>query len=904
VQWALLLPPLPGQDDRATQNNDTALNQALQQSFADLQSGAFSSAATQLTRLSEQYPDDPTVWRLLALSRLVLNDKPQALAAAQRAVETAPDSTAALITQSYVAQSMFDIPAAMQLAEQALAHAPQDILALVQLARLQFGSDDIERAWQTMERAYRFAPENAEVQNLRGFLLLARLDNDGAITAFQRSIELNPRLGEPHLGLALSYMRRGDQAPALKEMATAVLLQPRQSLLLSYWAKMLYQVKRFDKALQMLQLAKSYDPQDPTPLLYEALIRRDLNQPTAAIQSLNQAIVLNDRRGVYRSRFLLDRDLAVKNIDLSQLYNQLGLSDWAKHKAFASIKQDYTNYSAHLLLAGALAKEEDRAWEQASEALLARLLQPANVNDFSSFNEYTALFEQPALEGNLSIARGNQDTWQGEFQLYGSSPQNHLAFNLGAIHIADDGWRDDNGNRFRGIAGTLKWDVTPSDSLLFTVAHGERRILDEFYPRFEADFPSDPFDQQENRSSRYEIGYRHRFAPRSDLLLYISRVDIRGSQSEHSSRQLFDTPDPTLETFAEADTESPYYQAQGQYTVAAGAHQLTIGTIHYWIDDNIDVVADDFFQQGDDATFLGSGRVDNQLDKRLQSYYIHDTWQMAPAWIVEAALYYDRFDDSNALENIEWELNEINPRLGVVWTATAQDTFRIAAFRYLTPIISARLDPMDVAGVSVVRNGLEGSLAKEIDLVWEHEWPGGFFSANAFYLEKQYARKIRRLDTEPTLETEQGKSKGLELSWNQLLPWPGTGLAARYRYLDSDDDAIYQLASGGSLPSLKRQEHLATLELNYVNPNGFSAAVTQTFRNIDSHAAERPNEDIWLTDVRLGYEFSGKRGAFQLEVQNLFDHQFNWVQDPFASSGQFSAPQPSRQFLATFSINF
>ena len=76
---------------------------------------------------------------------------------------------------------------------------------------------------------------------------------------------------------------------------------------------MLYEIERFDKALDMLDRAAELDPRDPTPFFLKAIIFRDLNRPGEAIRTLNHAVKLNDNRAVYRSRYLLDRDLAVKN---------------------------------------------------------------------------------------------------------------------------------------------------------------------------------------------------------------------------------------------------------------------------------------------------------------------------------------------------------------------------------------------------------------------------------------------------------------------------------------------------------------------------------------------------------------------------------------------------------------
>ena len=181
-------------------------------------------------------------------------------------------------------------------------------------------------------------------------------------------------------------MRDGNTEAAFKQMAMAVLLEPQRAVLYSYWGKMLFQVGHFSKALNAFNRARSLDPKDPTSEYYKAILLRDLNRPGEAIRASKNAVALNDNRAVYRSRFLLDQDLAIRNTKLSGLCRELGLNAWARNKALASIKYDYTNFDSHLFYAGSLSQAEDRSYSFTSEALLARMLQPANVNTFNNFN--------------------------------------------------------------------------------------------------------------------------------------------------------------------------------------------------------------------------------------------------------------------------------------------------------------------------------------------------------------------------------------------------------------------------------------------------------------------------------------------------------------------------------------
>ena len=70
---------------------------------------------------------------------------------------------------------------------------------------------------------------------------------------------------------------------------------------------------------------------------------------------------------------------------------------------------------------------------------------------------------------------------------------------------------------------------------------------------------------------------------------------------------------------------------------------------------------------------------------------------------------------------------------------------------------------------------------------------------------------------------------------------------------------------------------------------GLRFNVAQTYRHIDFEQSVRDTEHIWLTDVSFGYELPNKRGTIGVAVNNLFDNQFNWVQDPFVSTGRVPA---------------
>ena len=339
---------------------------------------------------------------LLALIAIARGEASLALQEAQAGVRFSPNSPAAFMVLCQAQKALFNLDSAMANVSEAIRLDPSYVPALVLKAELLFGSDQTEKALEVSETAFRLAPHDPDLLNLRGFLFLAMRKVEQARASFCSALKQSPKMAEPHLGMALIHMRQGKPAEAFEEITTAVLLDPRRSVFMSYWAKMLYQVKRFDRALEVLESAEKLDPRDPTPLLYRAIILSDLNRPTDALLALNRAVALNGDRAVYRSRFLLDKDLAVKNVNQTIIYSDLGLAEWARSKALASVKTDYHNSAAHTFLAGSLLAMGDRLRAGASENYLGLMMQQANLNSLNTFQDYTCFFEKPNFSGALS----------------------------------------------------------------------------------------------------------------------------------------------------------------------------------------------------------------------------------------------------------------------------------------------------------------------------------------------------------------------------------------------------------------------------------------------------------------------------------------------------------------------
>ena len=225
--------------------------------------------------------------------------------------------------------------------------------------------------------------------------------------AFQRAIELDQGDPVPRLGLGLAMIREGDLSEGRREIEVAASLDPGNAVVRSYLGKAYFEEKRPGLDTREYTLAKEVDPLDPTPWFYDAIAKQTTNQPVEALESLQEAIELNDNRAVYRSRLLLDADLAARSASLGRVYSDLGFQDVALVEGWKSVNTDPTNFSAHRFLADSYAALPRHEVARVSELFQSQMLQPLNMTPIQPRLAESNLFLISAGDGGLHGARAN-----------------------------------------------------------------------------------------------------------------------------------------------------------------------------------------------------------------------------------------------------------------------------------------------------------------------------------------------------------------------------------------------------------------------------------------------------------------------------------------------------------------
>src|SRR5207247_7388953 len=224
-----------------------------------------------------------------------------------------------------------------------------------------------------------------------------------------------------------------------------------------------------------LGLARRIDPKDPSPWLYSALLNQQENQINEGVRDLERSRELNDNRGVFRSRLLLDQARAVRSANLAAIYRDAGMTDVSVREASRAVNSDYANYSAHLFLANSYNALRDprqinlryeTPW--LSEYLTANLLAPVQAGALSPYvtqQDYAKLFERNRFGLNSAteyLSRGDWLQSAVQYGIYGN-----FSYAAEVNYRSEHGQRPNNDLEQLTTTLRLKQQITPQDTLFF-----------------------------------------------------------------------------------------------------------------------------------------------------------------------------------------------------------------------------------------------------------------------------------------------------------------------------------------------------------------------------------------------------------------------------------------------------
>ncbi|MGJ8641231.1 MAG: TonB-dependent receptor domain-containing protein [Opitutaceae bacterium] len=684
-----------------------------------------------------------------------------------------PNGATAWLARSYTLQANEQLTEALEAARKATTAAPNFGYAWSRLARLYFSVDDIDGMQHALKQAEAISPENAEVFTLKGFHAAAVGDMASARTAFEQAISIAPGYADAWLGLGLVRFNQGEEAAALQDLLAAAALEPNRSILRSYLAKAFAEKEqgRFPlesnestaKAVHELELAKALDPADPTPWLYSALVKQKANRPNEAIADLQKSIRLNDNRSLFRSKLLLDRDLAVRQSNLADVYNQAGLPTQALTEAGKAVTNDYLNFSSHDFLQQAYTKRLDptRLAQRydtvvSNELFLRNILAPVGAGIASqrvTEQEYSSFFDQTGWSGSTSASYDSRE--RTEFSLFATYAGDKYA---AGIELLKRDWDEHHFNDHLEEDGALvhfKYDFTEKDRIYAMLLYNHSEQGDVRYTpnlgatsRAVRDYTIDPdgrtifsatttsgleIDPVYGRDPELEVrqwqeplaflSYAREWNEENTTLFLFGRTDLHTEIDDPLQPALSinnSTATPFLRTY-----ESSLYSEQSfllhsgeiQHILSIDKTQFILGARYQAgdIEDEVEMKA--AIVDTTPPVLLPTivpyeidsvGSSSDDYDFTRWSAYGYVNHELDTDLTLIAALTYEHIDFADGLWNAprtdsRQETGQFSPKLGFVWQPKENMTLRGAWSRSLSGYSiedQLRLEPSQVAGLA------------------------------------------------------------------------------------------------------------------------------------------------------------------------------------------------------------
>ena len=868
--------------------------------------GRFDEANRDIDRALRLSPNHSDAFALQAIIAVAQNEKEKARELAQKAVTADPNSAAALVALSYAQQAHFDLDAALNSLQRAAQANPENALAWARLAELWLSFGQLSEALTAAQKAVALQPHLSRTQMVLGFAYLTQVNTDEAMKAFERAIALDQADPLSRLGMGLAKIRDGELEDGRREIEIAVSLDPDNALIRSYLGKAYYEEKRDKQSADQYEMSKQLDPRDPTPYFYDAIRKQTTNRPVEALQDMQKAIELNDNRAVYRSRLLLDSDLAARSAALGRIYSDLGFQQLGLVEGWKSVNADPSNFSAHRFLADSYSVLPRHEIARVSELLQSQLLQPLNATPIQprlaesnlfligaagpaslAFNEFNPLFNRDGINFQTSGLAGESRTYAGEGILSGI--YRNASFSLGGFHFQTDGWRTNTDQRDAIGNAFLQVEISSQTSIQGEYRYRNNNTGDLRLRFAPDDFRSNRSHGGHNQSGRF--GFHHVFSPTSRLIGNIVYQD--------ASRRLRDSPMP-FEELVTLKGKDKALGAEIQHLFRSTSIDAVSGFGHFHTESE-DRIKVGFFIP---PFILPIDRFIADRDVRHTNLYSYVYAHIQRNLTLTLGGSGDFFDSDVPGAKVQ---NQFNPKFGITWSPFPATTVRGAVFRTLKrPLITDQtIEPTQVAGFNQFFDDVNATKSWRYGVAVDQKLSESIFGG--------IESSLRNMDVPFIATSASGGLTQTEVDWNEKLLrlylfWtPHRWLAFRTGYDWERLDRDKRFADGAKRVETNR----VPLGVNVFHPSGFSASLQATythqhglFQRIGATTFESGKDHFWVVDAGIGYRLPDRYGSITIGATNLLDKDFRYFDTDRGSVNLNPRLIPDRMFFARFTFAF
>ena len=876
VQWTLYYPPVLGSplpEPDASPSAQQARDAKFYGGRAErrLSLGRVAEAREDLAQSLSLDPNNVSALALQSVVALTLNDKDEALRLANDAVSRDPASATALIARSYAQQAFFDVSSALATLQDAVRREPRNALAWARLSELWLSVGDVDQGLQAAQTAVSIDPSLPRTQTVLGFAYLTRVDIDEAVASFERAITLDQGAPLPRLGLGLARFRKGDVAAGREQIEIAVVLDPGNALIRSYVGKAYYEEKRDGLAESQLGTAKQLDPLDPTAWFYDAIRKQSTNDIVGALEDVQQSIALNDNRAVYRSRLLLDEDLAARSSSLGRIYRDLDFGPLALIEGWKSVDSDPSDYSGHRLLADVYSTLPLHEIARVDELFVSQLLQPINITPIQpqlaqsstflmqnagptelAFNEFNPMFDRNRWAIQGSGVTGSNGTLGDDIVF--SGVHDKLSYSVGQFHFETDGFRENNDFK-QDVANVFVQYRLSAETTVLAEVRSSKVDKGDLELLFNPDAYSPTLRQTEDVDSVH-VGARH---ITNDRLEWLGALTYEDATLTLSIPQAVDF-----------GTAIDGYGLDLQNLYRVGAWRLTSG-ISGMLQRRKDTMTFAF-------PFPPSGSTTRDVDDA--GAYVYASVAVARAEILLGGSF-------DSVHIIGVDDSWFNPKLGLTWNVSSSTTVRAAAFRTTQGLliskqnIEPRLEPTQIAGFNQFFFGTAGEEARRYGAAVDHSFSTRLYTGVEISQRDVDVPVLSSVSSSPTVVSVQENVVRAYANW---VAAERISASAEYRHENIDNHGTF-FGFGAQLYSELRTDRVP-LHVNFHGASGFSVGLTATwveqrgtFEDLSSFGGNgggTEQDTFWVVDASLRYRLPKRWGTITLSVNNLFDEKFKF----------------------------
>lgn len=849
--------------------------------------GRVEEAGFDLERALMIDPSNADARALQAVVSVALNRKEQALSLARKAVILDPESPSARIALSYALQAHFDLRGALKSLKRAVDLDPESALVHSRLSELWLSLGYTDKALEAAQKAVALNPNLARTQSVLGFAYLIRMKVREAKRAFDRAIALDQADPLSRLGLGLAKIREGDLHAGRAHMEIAAGLDPNNALIRSYLGKAYYDEKRDPLAREAFETAKKLDPLDPTPHFYDAIRKQTINRSVEALQDLQKSIELNDHRAVYRSRLMLDQDLAARSASMGRIYRDLGFEQLALSEGWKSLNTDPGNYSAHRFLADAYSALPRHEIARVSELLQSQLLQPINITPIQprlaegdllflegsgpaeqAFNEFNPLFQRNRLSLQGGLVGAEKDTF-GE-EIVQSGLWHRTSYSLGQFHYETDGFRSNNDMDRDLYNAFIQVLVSPDLSVQAEYRYSNTATGD-LPLRF------DPLNFSQNRRQHervnlVRIGGCYRPVPETRMIVSVIGGNTVSDAHDHMTATV-PLPPPFGPVNVRQDLdltgERDELIAELQVRQNMGRFRFIGGLGHF--DRNGTQTNHRAFQPSLPPFFQnGSLTLDDDIRHTHVHAYAMLDYPEKMTWTMGSSL---DFFKSGFYTRDQW-----NPKAGLLWRPYPGTTVRTCLFRVLKRALVSKqtIEPTQVSGFNQFFDDTLGTASWRYGIGMDQKLTG--------HLSGGWDLSKRTLDV-PIRDIQTGGLRCMTARKEEQVraylywtPHPWFALGAEY-FLERFER---QPDAPGVEDIVDLETHRMPLAVKLFHPTGLGVGLKGTLYDQEGDFGNAKNgivpdgDRFWLLDASLSYRLPGRWGLITIEGKNLTEEAFRF----------------------------